>query len=152
MTALRHHSRSIGAHAAPQLINNLVEGRMLAADTIMAGRLGSEALAAVAVGGNYVGIFHFAALGILMALSPIVAHAYGARRPHVIGSYMRQGLWLAAALGIVLVAGLFAALPLLTFIGVPAETARLASKYVAAFATGMPALCGFYALRFGSAG
>lgn len=152
MKALRHHARSIGVLAAPLLINNLGVGGMLSADTIMAGRLGPGALAAVAVGANYVGIFHFAALGILMALSPIVAHAYGARRHHVIGSYMRQGLWLAAALSIVLVAGLFAARPVLALIGVPADTAQLAARYVAAYSIGVPALCGFYALRFGSEG
>jgi MATE family multidrug resistance protein len=106
----------------------------------------------VAVGANYVGIFHFAAIGLLMALSPLVAHAYGARRHHVIGSYVRQGLWLAAALSVVLIAALLAARPVLSFIGVPRDTALLASRYVAAFAFGVPALCGFYALRFGSEG
>jgi MATE family, multidrug efflux pump len=152
MKALRHHARSIGVLAAPLLINNLGVGGMLSADTIMAGRLGPDALAAVAVGANFVGIFHFAAIGILMALAPLVAHAYGARRHHVIGNYVRQGLWLAALLSILLIAGLMTAHPVLLLIGVPADTAELASRYVTAFAAGVPALCGFYALRFGSEG
>jgi MATE family multidrug resistance protein len=152
MKALRHHARSIGVLAAPLLINNLGVGGMLSADTIMAGHLGPGALAAVAVGANFVGIFHFAAIGLLMALAPLVAHAYGARHHHVIGSYVRQGLWLAAALSVLLVAGLLAARPVLLLIGVPDATAQLAGRYVAAFAFGVPALCGFYALRFGSEG
>lgn len=152
MKGLRHHARGIGVLAAPLLVNNLGMGGMLSADTIMAGRLGPEALAAVAVGANYIGFFHFAALGVLMALSPIVAHAYGARRHHEIGSTMRQGLWLAAAISVPIVAGLMVARPVLLFIGMPPATADLAARYVAAFAIGVPALCGFYALRFGSEG
>jgi MATE family multidrug resistance protein len=152
MKGLRHHTRSIGVLAAPLLINNLGVGGMMSADTIMAGRLGPDALAAVAVGANYVGVFHFAAIGTLMALAPLVAHAYGAREHHVIGSYVRQGLWLAAGLSVLLIAGLLAARPVLGLIGVPPATAELAGRYVAAFAIGTPALCGFYALRFGSEG
>lgn len=152
MKALRHHARSIGVLAAPLLVNNLGMGGMLSVDTIMAGRLGPDALAAVAVGANYIGFFNFAALGILMALAPIVAHAHGARRHHLIGSYLRQGLWLAAALGVAIVAGLLVAEPVLLFIGMPPATAQLAARYVAAFSIGVPALCGFYALRFGSEG
>lgn len=152
MDGLRHHARCIGALAAPLLINNLGVGGMLSADTIMAGRLGADALAAVAVGANFVGVFHFAALGTLMALSPLVAHAYGAREHDAIGSYVRQGLWLAAALAVVLVALMLLARPVLGLIGVPAATAALAGRYIAAFAVGVPAMCGFYALRFGSEG
>ena len=152
MKLLRHHARSIAALAAPLLINNLGVGGMLSADTIMAGRLGPDALAAVAVGANFIGIFHFAAIGTLMALSPLVAHAFGARRHDAIGSLMRQGLWLALLLSVVLVPGLLLARPVLLLIDVPLATAELASRYVAAFAFGVPALCGFYALRFGSEG
>ncbi len=152
MKVLRHHARSIAALAAPLLINNLGVGGMLSADTIMAGRLGPDALAAVAVGANFIGIFHFAAIGTLMALSPLVAHAFGARRHDAIGSLMRQGLWLALLLSVVLVPGLLLARPVLLLIDVPLATAELASRYVAAFAFGVPALCGFYALRFGSEG
>lgn len=152
MRLLRHHARSIGALAAPLLINNLGVGGMLTADTVMAGRLGPEALAAVAVGANYIGIFQFAAIGVLMALSPLVAHAYGARRRRMIGSYVRQGLWLAAGVAALLMVLMLVARPVLHLIGVPGQTAGLAGRYVAAFVTGVPALCGFYALRFGSEG
>src|SRR5213075_169886 len=100
MKALRHHARSIGVLAAPLLVNNLCVGGMLSTDTIMAGRLGPATLAAVAVGSNYVSLFHFIVIGTLMALSPIVAHAFGAQRHHEIGSTVRQGLWLAAALSL----------------------------------------------------
>jgi multidrug resistance protein, MATE family len=150
--SVRDDARAIAAFAAPLLVNNLGVGGMLAADTILAGRLGPGALAAVAVGANYVGIFSFAVIGLMMALSPLVAHAWGAGRHGEIGSYLRQGLWLALAASLALVGPLLLARPVLLLIGIPPETAGLAAGYVRAFAWGLPALCAFYALRFGSEG
>ena len=150
--AARDDASTIARLAVPLLINNLALGGMLSADTIMAGRLGADQLAAVAVGANFAGVTHFFALGMLMALSPLVAHAYGAGRDADIGAYVRQGLWLAAAVGVAIIAALTATEPLLLLIGIPPETADLASRYVRALSLGMPALCGFYALRFGSEG
>jgi MATE family multidrug resistance protein len=151
--AARDDASTIARLAVPLLINNLSLGGMLSADTIMAGRLGAGQLAAVAVGSNIAGVFHFFVLGMLMALSPLVAHAYGAGRDGDIGAYVRQGLWLAAGVGLVIVVVLrIAAEPLLLLIGIPPDTAELAGRYVRALSLGMPALCCFYALRFGSEG
>ena len=150
--AARDHLPAIARLAVPLLVNNLCVGGMLSADTIMAGRLGVGQLAAVAIGSNFAGVFYFFAIGMLMALSPLVAHAYGAGRDGEIGNYVRQGLWLAAGIGLAIVAALVAAEPLLRLIGIPPATADLAGQYVRALSLGMPALCGFYALRFGSEG
>lgn len=150
--AAREHLPAIARLAAPLLVNNLCVGGMLSADTIMAGRLGAAQLAAVAIGSNFAGVFYFFAIGMLMALSPLAAHAYGAGRDADIGSYIRQGLWLALGLGLLFVGALNAAEPVLRLIGIPDDTADLAGQYVRALSLGMPALCGFYALRFGSEG
>ena len=70
------------------------------ADAMMAGRLGAESLAAVAVGGS-VWFFGFAfAMGTLMAISPIAARHYGAGNPELIGRYSRQGIYLAIFIGL----------------------------------------------------
>jgi MATE family multidrug resistance protein len=122
------------------------------ADTIMAGQLGAEALAAVATGGAYVGIFYLLGIGLLMALSPTVAHAYGAGDDARVGQYFRQSLWLALVLALVAVVGLSLAEPVLLAIGTPRATAILAADYVQAVACGMPALMLFLALRFCSEG
>ncbi|HEV7632802.1 MAG TPA: hypothetical protein VGO41_07395, partial [Steroidobacteraceae bacterium] len=57
--AARDDASTIARLAVPLLINNLSLGGMLSADTIMAGRLGAGQLAAVAVGSNIAGVFHF---------------------------------------------------------------------------------------------
>lgn len=148
----RADARSILRLCGPLIINNLATAGMMTADTVMSGQLGAGALAAVAVGASYVTFFHLAGLGVLMALSPTVAHAYGAGRDGDIGGYVRQALWLALLMACIAVIGLAVAHPLLLAIGTPAAIADLASRYVAAVAFGMPALFGFLALRFSSEG
>lgn len=148
----RADAGAIARLAGPLLVNNLAIAGMLFTDTVMAGRLGARELAAVAVGANYVGFYYLGGLGLLMALSPTVAHAYGAGRNEVVGSFFRQALWLSVAVSIVVTIGLALAYPALHAIGIPPDVAPLAARYVYAVAFGMPALYAFLALRFSSEG
>lgn len=143
---------SIAQLAGPLLVNNLATAGMGFADTVMAGHLGARDLAAVAVGANYVSVLFLAGLGMLMAMSPTVAHAYGAGRDADVGSYFRQALWLALAIACVACTGLALAHPVLLAIGIPAEVGSLAAGYVHAAAFGQPAMFAFLALRFCSEG
>ena len=69
----RQELRGLLKLAGPLIVNNLSIAGMTMADAMMAGRLGAESLAAVAVGGS-IWFFGFAiCLGILMAISPIAA-------------------------------------------------------------------------------
>ena len=86
--------------AGPLIINNLAIAGMQFADAVMAGRLGAEALAAVAVGGSVWFLGFTVMLGLMMSISPIAARHFGAGNPSLIGQYTRQGLWLSAALGL----------------------------------------------------
>ncbi len=74
-------------------------------DTMMAGRLSAVDLAAVGIGAAiYITVF-VTAMGVLLALAPMVAQHFGAGRHGEIGEDVRQSAWLAlalAALGIVL--------------------------------------------------
>ena len=67
-------------------------------DTVMAGRLSAADLAAVGIGASiYISIF-VTLMGVLIALTPVVAQLYGAGRLHEIGEEVRQSLWLGAFL------------------------------------------------------
>jgi MATE family multidrug resistance protein len=144
--------RAIAAFAGPLLITNLSMAGMTATDTIMAGQLGTRDLAAVAAGANFLGIFYLGGLGLLMSLSPSVAHAYGASRDHEVTQLFRQGLWLAILVAAVIFAILMLTGPVLRALGTPAATANLAAAYVRAAAFGVPATMGFLVLRFCSEG
>ncbi len=119
----------------------------------MAGRLGAESLAAVAVGAS-VWFFGFAmCLGVMMSISPIAARHFGAGNARLIGRYTRQGIYLGVGFGIVLI--LLAHLtvqPLLGRIGIDEGFRDLTIGYVLAIVPGAPAIFAFLALRFTTEG
>ena len=145
---LQRDARIIARLGGPLLANNLAIAGMGFADTVMAGRLGADALATVALGSAVYNLWMFVGLGVLMGLSPVVAHAWGAGEESRIGSYFRQALWLALALAVVLGAGTAHAQWLLARVGIEADLAAAASRYCQMIAAGMPALMLFFALRF----
>lgn len=139
--------------AGPLIVNNLAIAGMQFADAVMAGRLGAASLAAVAVGGSiwFLGFTLF--LGLMMAISPIAARYFGAGELAMIGRYTRQGLWLAAALGAILI--LFAqtlAEPALELLRIDSEFRGVTLDYVKAIMFGAPAICAFLAFRFTTEG
>src|SRR5262245_25838502 len=72
-------------------------------DTVMAGRLSATDLAAVGIGSSvYISVF-VAAMGALLALTPVAAQLYGAGRLAEIGEEVRQCVWLGALLSIIAV-------------------------------------------------
>jgi multidrug resistance protein, MATE family len=136
----------------PLLANNVSVAGMGFADTVMGGRLGSSALAAIAVGVSYYSIYMIIGIGFMMALSPLAAHAYGRGDYPSVGEYARQGGWLGAGLAALLIFGLSAARPALVLIGTDPAIVHDAAGYVHAVAFGIPALVGFQGLRFVSEG
>ena len=132
--------------AGPLIVNNLSIAGMQFADAVMAGRLGAEALAAVAVGGSVWFLCFTVCLGLMMAISPIAARHYGAGEQELIGRYTRQGIWLAAALGLTFftLIQLFAA-PVLGFLGIDPGFRELTIGYSQAIVWGAPAICAWTA-------
>ncbi len=139
--------------AGPLVINNLAIAGMQFADAVMAGRLGAEALAAVAVGGSVWFLGFTVMLGLTMAISPIAARHFGAGNPSLIGPYTRQGLWLSAVLGIsILILAQLLVEPALRFVGIASEFRDLTVSYVRAIMFGAPAICAFLVFRFTTEG
>ncbi len=150
--ALPSDARVILRLAGPLVVNNVVLAGMLLTNTIAAGRLGPEPLAGVAVGGSYYQMFWLFGLGVLMSISPLVAHSYGGGRDPEVGRRFRQGLWLALMLAVPLVGLLACVRPLLEWVGTDARAIPHASAYVHAMCFGMPAMLVFLAHRYTSEG
>ena len=144
--------RAICVLALPLIGNNLSVIGMQFADTVMAGQLGARDLAALAVGVGFYHLFMFVGLGMLMAVAPSVAHAYGANDTRDVTRYCRQAWWVALALAVVLVIGLLQVDRVLPALGIAPEILPTAVGYVHAMTWGMPALMAFFALRFTSEG
>ncbi|WP_372405048.1 MATE family efflux transporter [Acinetobacter piscicola] len=116
-------------------------------DTIMAGHMSAEDLAAIAVGvGLWIPIMLLFS-GIMIATTPLVAEANGARTPEKIPSIVRQSLWVALVLGIIAMLILQAMPLLLPLFGVPDSLLPKASLFLHAIAFGMPAVTMYAALR-----
>lgn len=149
----RVHAKSLLRLGGPLIINNLAVAGMQFSDAVMAGRLGADALAAVAVGGSVWMLGFTLSLGLLMAISPIAARHFGAGDHGLIGRYTRQGIYLGLAMGapLILIAQV-AVEPLLTLIGIDPEFRYLTVGYVAALMFGAPGIFVFLALRFTTEG
>ncbi len=148
----RRDARAILRLGWPLAVNNIVLAGMMLTNTLMAGRLGPGPLAGVALGGSYYVIFWLIGLGTLMAISPIVAHAYGGGRDAEVGRQFRQGLWLALMLAVPLVAGLACVRPVLEAVGTDPDAVPHATGYVYAMCFGLPAMLAFLAHRYASEG
>lgn len=145
-------ARRIAALGLPLVVNNLVQVAMQVTDTIMAGRLSAVDLAAVAVGGAVWTPAFIFGLGVLMALTPTVAHLHGAGAHAEIGRWVRQGLWLALFLSLPVGLVVLNADRVMHAVGVDAALVPTATGYSRAMAAGMLPMYVFLALRFFSEG
>ncbi|MFA6310390.1 MAG: MATE family efflux transporter [Sterolibacterium sp.] len=89
--------------AWPVLIAQLAVMANGVIDTVMAGRLSPVDLAAVGIGASIYFTVFVTAMGVLIALTPNVAHLYGAGDQALIGEEVRQSAWLALLLGVVVI-------------------------------------------------
>ena len=139
--------------AGPLIVNNLAVIGMQFADTVMAGRLGAESLAAVAVGGSVWFLGFTLCLGVLMAISPIAARHFGAGNLQLIGRYTRQGIYIAVTFGVLLIIlAQFLVEPALAAINIDPGFRDITVGYVLAIIPGAPAIFAFLALRFTTEG
>ena len=147
------HVKPLLRLGGPLIVNYLAVAGMHFADAVMAGRLGADALAAVAVGASVWFLGFSFCLGLLMAISPIVARHFGAERYDLIGRYVRQGIYLGFVLGLPLI-GLaqFFVEPLLNWVGIDPAFRGLTVGYVKAIMFGAPGIFIFLALRFTTEG
>lgn len=131
----------------PILVTQFAQAGFGLIDTIMAGHLSAVDLAAIAVAvGLWMPIMLLAS-GIMIATTPLVAEANGARTFDKIGSIARQSLWVAFIIGVI--AGLILqVMPFfLPMFGVPEILLPKASLFLHAIGLGMPAVTMYAALR-----
>jgi MATE family multidrug resistance protein len=109
-------------------------------DTVMAGRLSAADLAAVGIGASiYISIF-VTSMGVLFALTPVVAQLYGAGRLQEIGEEVRQSLWMGALLSTIAAVAIYFPDPLLALAQVTPEVETKTRSYLRIVALGIPAM------------
>ena len=121
-------------------------------DTIIAGRASPADLAGLGVGNSIsMTIFMFIS-GVIFAVTPIVAQLYGAKKFEQIGQKLREVLWIALFLGI-LIAVLFMNMGfILNNLPIDKSITDISIKYLQAIALGFTFLTVFTCLRCYSEG
>lgn len=146
----RQEAAALARLSWPMVVTNLSYLSMRFTDTVFAGRLSAADLAGVSVGGDlWVPVFLFI-MGVLLAVSPTVAHHYGAGNQQAIGHTVRQAFWLALLFSLPGIWVLAQGEIILTAIGVDPAIIPLAAGYLDAVLWGLPALALYYVLRLAS--
>ncbi len=144
--------RRIGRMAGPLVVGQLSQVGMGFTDTVMAGRLGPVDLGAVAIGSTLWIPVYLACVGVMMAMSPTVAHHEGAGRRPSISRLYRQSLWLSGALAVLGFIVTSQVGVVMSWIGVDPAIVPVTEDYLDAIAWGMPGVCFYLGLRFVSEG
>ncbi|MBY4677824.1 MATE family efflux transporter [Marinobacterium sp. CAU 1594] len=134
------------------MIAQLAYAAMGFVDTLMAGQVGAQDLAAVALGSSLWLPLFLALQGILMATTPLVAHQVGADQTRASVHTLHQGSWIALALGALAWLLLNNCAPVLQLMQVEPALAAKTNDYLKAIAWGFPAILLYQVIRSYSEG
>ncbi|SHM50280.1 MATE family efflux transporter [Gracilibacillus kekensis] len=122
----------------PILITQVSMYAMNFFDTIMSGKAGAADLAGVAIGSSLWVPVQMGVVGILMAMSPIVAQLTGAKEADKIPFTVQQGMYLSIALGVVVsIVGAFLIDPILSMMDLEDRVRHVAKYYIITIGLGM---------------
>jgi MATE family multidrug resistance protein len=116
--------------ALPIALTQLGQVAMMTSDLMLIGHLGDTAIAGAALAQTVLFAAFVLGMGLVSAVSPLAAQAYGAREPRMVRRSLRVGLWAAVMLGVPMTALQFMGEDVLRLLGQDAETARLAGGYL----------------------
>lgn len=127
-----NEARATIALALPLILTNLAQTLINVTDVIMIGWLGSRMLAAGALGTNLYFALMIFGIGLVSAVSPMIAREIGRKKHSVrdVRRTVRQGLWAALALVIPFWIILWNTEPILVAIGQEPDLARIAAHYM----------------------
>lgn len=101
-------------------------------DNIICGRLGANSLAGVALGSAAYSMLFYPLMGVVQAVSPMVAQAHGANDPDKVRQSLHHAILLAIGLGLLMLVVMGQIQPILKLLGQPPELIQIASDYVLA--------------------
>jgi MATE family multidrug resistance protein len=133
--------------AVPIALTQLGQIAMMTTDMVLIGRLGDESVAAAALAHTVFFISFTFGMGLVSAVAPLAAQAFGARNPRSVRRALRVGLWAALAMSMpMMVLPLFGERILLALGQAPA-IADLAQRYLFGLAWGITPALWFLAIR-----
>ena len=131
----------------PILIAQVAMTTMGFIDTVMAGNVSANDMAAVAVASSFWIPAVLLLQGLTMALTPIVSHLNGGKKRSQIPFSVIQALWLSMGLTAILMVLLYFSPWVLVWMDVEPELARLTKGYLHAVIWGLPPFALYLVLR-----
>jgi MATE family multidrug resistance protein len=133
--------------AVPIALTQLGQIAMMTTDLALIGRLGDEAVAAAALAHTVFFVSFTFGMGLVSAVAPLAAQAFGARNPRLVRRALRVGLWAALLISLpMMVLPLFGE-RILLMLGQAGATAHLAQEYLLGLAGGLAPGLWFLAIR-----
>lgn len=133
--------------AVPIALTQLGQIAMMTTDLALIGRLGDGAVAAAALAHTVFFITFTFGMGLVSAVAPLAAQAFGAREPRLVRRALRVGLCASLLISLpMMLLPLYGEHILLALGQVPA-TARLAQQYLSGLAWGIAPALSFLAIR-----
>src|SRR5712675_2581966 len=116
--------------AVPIALTQLGQIAMMTTDLALIGRLGDEAVAAAALAHTVFFITFTFGMGLVSAVAPLAAQAFGARNPRLVRRALRVGLWAALMISLPMIALPLFGERILLLLGQAPATAHQAQKYL----------------------
>ena len=151
-TSNRAELSALGRIAAPAVAAQLATMALGTVDTIMAGQLGPDALAAVATGVNLISPLMLFILGVFLALNPIASQYNGANNQAAVAASVQSGLWFALLISLPVFLLWRELGVVLDWLNVEPSVRPTAIEYIKALSWGTPLFWLFLSLRFANEG
>lgn len=136
----------------PLILAQLAQSSMGFVDTLMAGRVSADDLAAVAIGSSIWFPIFLLLLGILSALTPTISQAHGRGDHDAIRRVTPQGVYLGFLAGALIMILLRQAEAILPWLDAAPELLPRIKGYLDGVSWGFPAIGACFALRYSSEG
>lgn len=132
----------------PILITQISLNMMTFFNTVMSGKSGATDLAGVAIGSSLWSPIFTSVTGILLALTPIIAHLIGSNNVADIPKQVQQGLYVACVISLIVMGLIFIFVdPILNALSLETQVQYIAKYYLFAISSGILPLFIFTSLR-----
>ncbi|HVZ50698.1 MAG TPA: MATE family efflux transporter [Pseudolabrys sp.] len=133
--------------ALPIALTQLGQVAMMTSDLALIGHLGGDAIAGSALAQTVLFAAFVVGMGVVSAVAPLAAQAFGAREPRMVRRALRVGLWAAVILGAPLTGVQYIGENILLALGQNTVSAHLAGQYLAGLSWSLVPAWWFIALR-----
>src|SRR4051812_12246461 len=133
--------------AVPIALTQLGQIAMMTTDLALIGRLGDPAVAAAALAHTVFFVAFTFGMGLVSAVAPLAAQAFGARNPRMVRRALRVGMWVALLISLPMLLLPYFGEQILLALGQAPSAAHLAQEYLLGLAWGLTPGLWFLAIR-----